>query len=539
MNPQDENSFFDIKTLLAVATVVVFWFLWDAHMKNQYPMAYKKEVQVKSGQAQKDSLNGADSVNGGAKVGSKGLGESKSRRALKTTKNREAFHSFEDDNWSFSISSKGMGIEAISLKDYTDRQGKLVQLASNKNSRAFETQLKKADEYLYFSVQRIKPHIFRGKAKFKKLEIIKTLTIDSKNFLVESHVVVKNIGPQFEGLSTYLSEKEDKTIEEPSMFSPTLSHQELFVSYENDFERFSFADVKEGSGQLKNVHGVSLGAQYFTLALVNRSNTLPSINYFFDASSDSVIARLDHKMLSNNPSFEVKYIFYAGPKDLKKLAYIDQKMTDVVDFGWFGSIAHWLLALLSFLHGIVGNWGVAIIILTFIVRLVLLPLNIISYKSMRKMQELQPIIKEVRAKYKDEPQRMNKEVMALMKENKANPMAGCLPMFLQFPIFIALYRVLGMSIELYQVPFAFWITDLSLKDDLYILPILMGIAMFFQMKLTPSVGDATQKKIMMFMPVMFTFFMINLPSGLNLYMFTTTLFGVAQHYLFMRKTVPN
>jgi len=155
---------------------------------------------------------------------------------------------------------------------------------------------------------------------------------------------------------------------------------------------------------------------------------------------------------------------------------------------------------------------------------------------MKRMQRIQPQIKAIREKLKDNPQEMNMKVMGLMKENKANPISGCLPMLLQFPIFFAFYRVLGQSIELYQAPFILWLQDLSLKDPFYVLPVLMSIAMFFQMKISPSAMDPMQKKVMMFMPLVFGIFMLGLPSGLTLYIFISTLFGIIQHFILMRDT---
>jgi len=168
------------------------------------------------------------------------------------------------------------------------------------------------------------------------------------------------------------------------------------------------------------------------------------------------------------------------------------------------------------------------------VRLLVLPFNMMSYKSMKVMQVLQPQMKAIREKYKDDQQRMNQEIMGLMKTHKANPLGGCLPMLLQFPIFIALYQVLGHSIELYQAPFAFWIHDLSAKDPYYVLPVLMGITLFVQQKVTPNTMDPAQAKVLAFMPLLFSFFMLSLPSGLTLYMFVNGLAGVAQQMYFLK-----
>ena len=150
------------------------------------------------------------------------------------------------------------------------------------------------------------------------------------------------------------------------------------------------------------------------------------------------------------------------------------------------------------------------------------------------MQKLQPLLASLKVRYKDDPQALNKETMNLWREHKVNPVGGCLPMLLQLPIFFALYQVLGQSIELYQAPFFGWIQDLSLKDPFYVLPVLMGAAMYYQQKITPTQLDPTQTKIMQFMPVIFSLMMVTLPAGLTLYIFINTISGVLLQILFMR-----
>jgi YidC/Oxa1 family membrane protein insertase len=211
-------------------------------------------------------------------------------------------------------------------------------------------------------------------------------------------------------------------------------------------------------------------------------------------------------------------------------------MAHILDFGFFGMIARPLLYVMKAFHLWVGNWGFAIIMLTLLVRLCVLPFNIMSAKSMKAMQKVQPIIQGLREKYKDDAMRLNTEMMAVMKQNGANPMGGCLPMLIQIPVFFALYRVIGSSIELYNSPFIFWINDLSAHDKFYVLPVLMAVFMFIQQKITPSTMDPTQAKIMAFLPLVFSVFMLQLPSGLTLYMVVSTLFGIIQQYLIMRDT---
>jgi YidC/Oxa1 family membrane protein insertase len=234
----------------------------------------------------------------------------------------------------------------------------------------------------------------------------------------------------------------------------------------------------------------------------------------------------------------VKYTAFAGPKSFTELKQIDDDMTPVIDYGMFAVIAKPILWLLRYIYDLIGNWGFAIIILTIIVRGIVMPFNIFSYKSMKVMQKLQPEMAKIRERYKDksseEKLQMNQEIMQLMKVNKANPVGSCLPMLLQFPVFLALYQVLGQSIELYRAPFIFWINDLSSRDPYFVLPILMGITMFVNQKITPTTMDPQQAKILMWMPVVFSVFMVSLPSGLTLYIFVSTLFGIIQQYVFMR-----
>lgn len=208
-----------------------------------------------------------------------------------------------------------------------------------------------------------------------------------------------------------------------------------------------------------------------------------------------------------------------------------------VDFGILGIIAVPILRGLQFFYKYIPNYGIAIILLTLIIRLITFPLQWKSFKSMKKMQKIQPEITKLKEKYKDEPQKMQQETMALFKKAGANPLGGCLPMVAQMPIFFAFYKVLYAAVELVEAPFLGWINDLSVKDPYFVLPILMTVVMFLQQKLNPSVStDPTQTKVLMFMPLIFGFIMKDLPAGLVLYICVSTVFGIIQQ-LFVYKTV--
>lgn len=226
------------------------------------------------------------------------------------------------------------------------------------------------------------------------------------------------------------------------------------------------------------------------------------------------------------------FSLYGGPKQLEMLKAAGMHLDQAIDYGWFGFAALPLLYLLKFFYTVVHNYGVAIILLTLFIKLLLHPINKRSMQSMKKMQALQPRIKELREKYKSDAQRLNAETMQLFRSYGVNPMGGCLPMVLQIPVYIALYKVLWNAIELYRAPFFWFYRDLSAPDPYFITPVLLGVAFFLQQKLTPSpTADPAQQKIMMFMPLMFTAFMVFLPVGLVIYIFVNTAFTVLQQWL--------
>ncbi len=246
------------------------------------------------------------------------------------------------------------------------------------------------------------------------------------------------------------------------------------------------------------------------------------------------------------------YTLYFGPRDLEILKEIGSDLDRAIDFGWFDIIAKGFLYLLLFFNKYINNYGVSIILLTALVKIILWPLSHKSYKSMKEMQKLTPIMAKIREKYKNDKQKMNQEIMSLYKTYKVNPMGGCLPMLVQLPVFFALFRLLGSSIELRHAPFMLWITDLSAPDRLFtfsftipfmtppygipVLTLLMGASMFIQQKMTPTPGDPAQAKMMMFMPILFTFMFINFPSGLVLYWFINNILSIGQQYRIMTKS---
>jgi len=221
---------------------------------------------------------------------------------------------------------------------------------------------------------------------------------------------------------------------------------------------------------------------------------------------------------------------YVGPKLQAQLEEIDENLKLTVDYGWLTIISQPLFWLLSKVFSFVGNWGLAIILVTIIIKAVFYKLTEASGRSMAKMREIQPRMKALQERYKDDRQALSQAMMDLYKREKVNPAAGCLPILIQMPFFLAFYWVLLESVEMRQAPFALWITDLSSRDPYFILPIIMGAAMLGQQRLNPTPGDPVQAKVMQVMPVIFTVFFAFFPSGLVLYWVTNTLLSIAQQW---------
>ncbi len=241
------------------------------------------------------------------------------------------------------------------------------------------------------------------------------------------------------------------------------------------------------------------------------------------------------KTLAAGQTGEWSTRFYAGPKDQLRLEQIAENLNLTVDYGFLWWLAVPLFYLLDWLHGLVGNWGVAIILLTLLVKLALYPLSAASYRSMANMRRVAPQMKRLQERHADDRQKLSQEMMALYKKEQVNPLGGCLPMLLPMPIFIALYWVLFESVELRQAPFFWWIQDLAVMDPLFILPLAMGASMYFQQLLSPAVGDPMQVRMMKMMPIMFTVLFLFFPAGLVLYWLVNNLLGIAQQWYVMRQ----
>jgi YidC/Oxa1 family membrane protein insertase len=320
----------------------------------------------------------------------------------------------------------------------------------------------------------------------------------------------------------------------------------------NKYEEFASGDLKEEKSLSGIIAWISYQEDYFMTAFVPEAEA--QSNFLARTLSSGVLEQTWSAAFQSIPpgnQFATRSTLYMGPRDLDIIKAIGRKLDLAIDFGWTDIIAKPLLYLLKFFNQYVGNYGVAIILLTILIKILFWPLTHKSYKSMKEMQKIQPLMAKIREKYKDNREMMNKEMMSLYKTYKVNPMGGCLPMVIQIPVFFALFKILGNSIELRHAPFLLWINDLSAPDRLFnfpfaiplmtppsgipVLTLLMGASMFIQQKMTPTPGDPTQAKIMLLMPVIFTFMFINFPSGLVLYWLVNNVLSIGQQYRIIKR----
>lgn len=534
MSQDNNQNFFDSRTIVAVVLIAVTFVGWQYYLAKKYPDAYsKKTVTTQTDEAGKKVAPAPGTPEAQA-VKTESSTDKVAPAAPSEALRPEKLTHFESDDISFDISSHGMGIKNYKIKKYKDRTGETVHLGfSGETGAPFETRLIGRTDPIEFNVETAGSNIFVGRARVGQIEITKTMEIQPDKYLVVSKVSTKGNEDTFIGLTTVLSED----VEEPgkhSFFLPQLDHQEFYVDTTDTHDRVAFAKDKDEEKAWSKVHIASVGSQYFTQAVVDKSNILPEAKGKISHAGKLASILLNYPVLDKSAGVQLEYMTYMGPKSHSLLTGIDEGLAKVVNFGFFNFIGKQILALLRWFYSLIGNWGIAIILLTLVARTLVLPFNLYSFKSMKAMQAIQPQLQALRERYKDDQQKQQQQIMALMRENKVNPLGGCLPMLLQFPIFIALYQVLGNSIELYQAPFGLWIHDLSLKDPYYILPVLMGVTMFIQQKITPNTMDPAQAKMMLMMPLIFTFFMVSLPSGLTLYMWIGAIFGVCQQLYFLK-----
>ena len=291
----------------------------------------------------------------------------------------------------------------------------------------------------------------------------------------------------------------------------------------------SLADLAKGERSFqKGVKWTGFGDKYFLRAIIANKSSASSVSIKDTAGYCEQRVFSDKFSISPLQQTSFSTTVFFGPKDIDILKAQGSQLEESIDLGWFSALAKPLLHTIKLFYKYLGNYGLAIILITVILKIIFFPLTHKSYKSMKEMQKLQPKMQELKDIHKDDRDALNRSVMELYKTHKVNPLGGCLPMIIQIPVFFGLYKALMFSIELRHAPFYFWLHDLSAKDPYYVTPIIMGVTMFIQQKMTPTNMDPVQAKMMLALPVVFTAMFLNFPSGLVLYWLVNNVLTIAQ-----------
>jgi len=324
------------------------------------------------------------------------------------------------------------------------------------------------------------------------------------------------------------------------------------VLIDKKVEEIKIKKIADKNTYTGNVKWIALQDRYFMMSIIPERSGESSMRLKLKGE-DLIEAQYltPEDDIGPDTQHTYQFLLFFGPKSMKILGEAGHDLSKALNFGMFDFLAKPCVWLMNKLYSVIPNYGIAIIILTILIKLVLWPLGSKSYKSMSEMKKIQPLMKEIREKYKNDKKKMNEEVMSLYRTYKINPLGGCLPMVVQLPVFFALYRMLYQAIELRHAPFFLWIVDLSAPDRLFrfdfavpfmeppygipVLTIIMGATMLLQQKMSPPMGDPTQAKMMMFMPLIFTVIFINFSSGLVLYWLVNNILSIAQQYYIQKK----
>lgn len=449
------------------------------------------------------------------------------------------------------FSSKGGAVKSWTLKNYKEdlnqTSSNVEMIAPVLNDYPFEDRLIKGavSEAVYFKPSRTNISLNPGQKEAlvftwqspDGIRIEKRHTLSANTYSIQVETTISNTSSNpFEGrLATGVA----SSIKFLQKRGGTYHKGPVLYSDGNILTK----DMKQGSEILTGKIGWGgLEEMYFISAVI----PIKIENAKWSSITAGDLVKIEAAIpvnLTPGASTSIGYTAYIGPKEMDILKAQGVHMEDSINYGWFPlgrtlnkTLAKPMHAAMNFLYSYIHNYGLVIILLTIVIKILFHPLTKKGLDSMKEMKRIQPQVAAIREKYKDDKEKMNRELMDLYKRYSINPLGGCLPMVLQIPVFIALYNVLSTSIELRHAPFAFWLYDLSAKDPYYVTPILMGATMLMQQKMTPSAMDPAQAKTMLIMPVVFTFMFLKFPSGLVIYWLVNNILSIAQQYYIQKTT---
>ena len=486
-------------------------------------------------------------------------------QARPTVANRESRQiRVETPLYTAVFTEKGAALDDLVLKDYRESTGKdsplkdmIAEPARNISFKAgWKGQgLPGMESALYdlgtsndeIQVQDAPQTIEFRYTNAEGITVRKEFTFRPDSYLIGMTVTITNqSGAALDGKPTV---KIANVVEDPSS---RITFEGPMALMGNSLEEIKIKELAKKPELEGSFRWVGITDRYFMTVLIPEEPIDGAVK-MEQVGEDMVISTLilPETSIAQGENKSFSYKSFIGPKDTEMLAKANYDLSKAVNFGMFDLLAKPFLWIMNQIYKVIPNYGIAIILLTLMTKIILWPLGNKSYKSMNDMKRMQPLMAEIKEKYKDDKKKMNEETMALYRTYKINPMGGCLPMIVQLPVFFALYRMLYQAIELRHAPFFGWINDLSAPDRLFhfgfsipfmqppygipVLTIVMGATMLLQQKMSPPPGDPTQAKMMMFMPIIFTVIFINFPAGLVLYWLTNNIFSIAQQYYIQKK----
>ncbi len=368
------------------------------------------------------------------------------------------------------------------------------------------------------------------------LEVTKRYIFSRDSYVIDLQHEVVNGGDAARRLYQYSQLRRTETSSGNMLFGTYSYTGGVIHTPEDRYQKISFDDMREGDLSRDVQDGwVAMMQHYFLAAWVPPEAT--TVRFYSRNQGGQFVLGMSSPYLSLEPgeAGELSGRLYVGPKEQDRLDAIAEGLELTVDYGWLTIISKPLFTALSWIHSVVGNWGWSIVLLTLVIKAVFFKLSETSYRSMARMRKLQPRMQQLKERFGDDKQCMNQEMMTMYKDEKVNPLGGCLPIVVQIPVFIGLYWMLLESVELRQAPWILWIEDLSTADPYYVLPILMGATMVLQQRLNPAPLDPIQQKVLMALPVVFTVFFLFFPAGLVLYWVTNNTLSIAQQWVITRR----
>ncbi len=459
------------------------------------------------------------------------------------------------DSLHVEINTAGGEITRVSLPTYPvalDKPDEPFELLNNRLPNVFVAQSgllasqgSAPDHHAMFTVDKTEYQLADSKDELKVrlfwtgedgLNVIKTYTFERGSFVINLDVEVQNTTQQVWKGRVYRQFQRTEMARE-SYFIYTYTGGVVSSTWD-PYEKVEFGDMADWKPEQSYNQGgwVAMLQHYFLGAWIPAAD---EANHFYTKALADGRFMLglssEERSVAPGSSIHFNTKLYTGPKDQLRLEEIEPNLRLTVDYGVLDILSTPLFWLMSKIQSYVGNWGLTIIAITILIKMIFFPLSAASYKSMANMRRLSPKLKALKERYGDDRQKMSQAMMKIYKEEKINPLGGCLPILVQIPVFIALYWVLLESVEMRQAPFYLWIDDLSHKDPYYVLPLLMGISMFVQQKLNPPPMDPVQQKVMQALPFIFTAFFAFFPAGLVLYWVVNNLLSISQQWYITKK----